>query len=70
MTPISKTEHIERKTAILLSNVASIVTSVVRDVSGNEISNSLNGESVTTEVIASIVNQRIRHNLIHDGCVF
>lgn len=67
MSEINKTESIERDSVIILSNIASLVCSVVKDVAGNDIASSLNGETVTISLLASMVTQRIRHNLIQDG---
>lgn len=48
-----------QQNAIVLAAVSSLVTSIVREVSGNEISNAVGGQSLTAELGQILVNQDI-----------
>jgi hypothetical protein len=51
------------QSSLTIGNAAAIVTGVIRQIAGNDISNSLNGSRVTTEIIESIVAQRLSQTL-------
>lgn len=51
-------------TALVLANAGELVSSVIRQIAGNDISNSLNGSKVTNEIICSLTYRRIYSNLI------
>lgn len=47
------------QSSLVIANVANIATGVIKEIAGNDISNSLNGSKVTTEVLESLVYQRL-----------
>ena len=51
------------QSSLVLGNVANIATGVIKEIAGNDISNSLNGSRVTTEVLESLVLQRLSRQL-------
>lgn len=48
---------------ITLANAAELVSKVVREMAGNDISNSLNGANATSEILYALSLQRIVKNL-------
>lgn len=48
--------------AVILANCNEVVFSVISQIAGNDISNSVNGSPVTRSIIASLVNQRLLAN--------
>lgn len=50
-------------TALTLANAATIVTGIIREIAGNDISNSLNGSKITNDVITNLAIQRIAKTL-------
>jgi hypothetical protein len=49
---------------VVIANVGQIVKSVLTKIAGNDISNVINGSKATTEVIHTLVKQRIRSKLL------
>lgn len=47
------------QSSLVIANVVNIATGVIKEIAGNDISNSLNGSKVTTEVLESLVYQRL-----------
>lgn len=50
------------QSALVIGNATEVVTGVIREIAGNDISTHLNGSRVTTDIIASLVAQRMSHN--------
>lgn len=42
-----------------LANAGALVAAVVTEIAGNDISNSLNGTSVTSDIVQTLASQRI-----------
>lgn len=51
------------QTSLVLANAGEIVTGVIKEIAGNDVSNSLNGSRITTDIIQSLVNQRLSQQL-------
>ncbi len=53
--------EIERqsRTALVLANAGELISGIVKEIAGNDISNSINGSVATTEMIQMIGHQRI-----------
>lgn len=49
----------EHETAVLLSNASALAAAVIKKVAGNDISNAINGSSITREMIGSLVTQNL-----------
>jgi len=49
--------------AIVLANAGELVSKVIQEISGNDISNSLNGSRISNELVQTIAYQRISKNL-------
>lgn len=47
------------KSALVLSNAAVLVSSVVKEIAGNDISTSINGSKATSTIIETLSLQRI-----------
>lgn len=45
--------------ALLLANINEVVSAVIKNIAGNDISNTLNSSKITNETICFIVNDRI-----------
>lgn len=45
--------------AVVLANVAEVIASVVKDIAGNDIASSINGNDATKAVIQNIAVQRV-----------
>ena len=50
-------------TVVTVANITDSVFNVMREVSGNEISSSINGTKVSKEVLSGLVQNRIRTKL-------
>lgn len=61
---IETTESKLLQGTITLANSIELVAKVVREMAGNDISNSLNGENATSEVLYGLSVQRIKKNLL------
>lgn len=57
--------NLERSKAssITLSNASEIVSKVIQQIAGNDISNTINGSKINNEVICSLTCNRIVSNL-------
>ncbi len=53
----------KHQSALVLANAGEIVSSVIRQISGNDISNSINGSKITNEIIQSLTFQAINRKL-------
>ena len=53
----------QTQSALTLSNAATLVSSIVQEIAGNDISNSLNGTKATSSIIETLAHQRILKNL-------
>lgn len=49
--------------AIVLANAVEVITRVIKNIAGNDISNSLNGSTITNEIITSLAMQRINSQI-------
>jgi hypothetical protein len=49
--------------ATVLCNAVELVTRIVKDIAGNDISTSINNNTLTSDTIASLVAQRISTNI-------
>lgn len=49
----------QKLSALVLANAGELITGVIREVSGNDISSSINGSKLTGGIINSIAFQRI-----------
>jgi len=50
-------------TVITFANAGEVISRVIKEIAGNDISNSLNGSKITNEVICSLTYQRIANKL-------
>ena len=57
------TEQRKIQSALTLSNAATLVSSVVQEIAGNDISNSINGSKATSGMIQSLAIQRMMKRL-------
>lgn len=62
MNEITKIEEIT-STVLVIANIKELVTSVVMKISGNDISNSINGELVNKNLIGILTEQFIVNHL-------
>ena len=49
--------------SLVLANAATLVSNVVQEIAGNDISNSLNGSKITTGMIQTLSLQRMMKRL-------
>jgi hypothetical protein len=49
--------------ALVLANIGEVVAGVIKEVAGNDIATSLNGDRATSEVVQLVVYQRLQSNL-------
>lgn len=49
--------------ALVLANAGEVVVGVIREIAGNDIATSVNGTSISNEMIASLAYQRINRRL-------
>ena len=54
----------QKRSVIVLANAAEIGSSVIKDIAGNDIANSINNSTITRDVIQMLVMQRITKKLI------
>jgi Holliday junction resolvasome RuvABC endonuclease subunit len=47
------------QTALVLANASTLVSNVVQQIAGNDISTSINGSKATSSLIETLANQRI-----------
>lgn len=50
---------VAQQNAVVLAAVSGLISDVVREVSGNEISNSVCGQSLTADVAQILINQEL-----------
>jgi hypothetical protein len=62
MIPSTTSSNID-KSALTLANAAQLVSNVIIDIAGNDISNSINGSTITKNIIHSLAFQRIAGKL-------
>lgn len=56
------------ETEVVLANAAQMALSIVREVLGNEASDSVNGVEITDDVALSMISARLQNNMkIHLG---
>lgn len=53
----------QKLSATVLANAGALMSGVIKDIAGNDISNSLNGSRLTNEMIQTIGHQRIARDL-------
>lgn len=53
----------QAQTAAVLANAGELISGIIREVAGNDISNSINGSRVTSEMIQTLGHQRIMKQL-------
>lgn len=58
-----KLSKVAQRNAIILASVSEVVSEVICSISGNEISNSISGQSLTTDLVQVLVCQEIVQNL-------
>lgn len=51
------------QSALVLANAGELVVGVIREIAGNDIATSINGASISNEMIASLTYQRINNRL-------
>lgn len=51
------------QSSLVLANAATLVSNVVQEIAGNDISNSLNGSKITTGMIQTLSLQRMMKRL-------
>lgn len=51
------------QSALVLANAGELVVGVIREIAGNDIATSINGASISNEMIASLAYQRISNRL-------
>ncbi len=51
------------QSSLVLANAAEIISGVVREIAGNDISNSLNGSRITSEIVQTLAIQRMYSGL-------
>lgn len=49
----------KQKNIVVLANMAELVSGIVLNIAGNDISNSINGAKINKEIISNIVYQKI-----------
>ena len=49
----------QTQSALTLANAATLVSGVVQEIAGNDISNSINGSKATSGIIESLAHQRM-----------
>ena len=49
----------QKRSVIVLANAAEITSSIIRDIAGNDISNSINNSPITRDVIQMLTMQRV-----------
>jgi uncharacterized protein involved in propanediol utilization len=49
----------QKISALVLANAGELVAGVIKDIAGNDISTSINGNKLTTDLIQSIAMQRM-----------
>lgn len=54
----------QKKSAIVLANAGEILSGIIKQIAGNDISNSLNGSKLKTEAIQMLGYQRIGKTLL------
>jgi hypothetical protein len=57
-------EDAVNQSALTLANAAELISCIVKEIAGNDISNSLNGSKATSELICSIVLSRMEQRLL------
>ena len=60
MSPIMQQQY---QSSLVLANAAEIISGVVREIAGNDISNSLNGSRITSEIVQTLAIQRMYSGL-------
>lgn len=51
----------QQQSSVVLANAIEVIARVVSEIAGNDISNSLNGSRITTDVIQSIALQTLKN---------
>lgn len=51
------------QSATVLANAAELVSGIIREIAGNDISTSINGDTATNQVIQTLALQRISRKL-------
>lgn len=49
-----------QQSSVVLANAVEVISAVVKEIAGNDVSSSLNGSKITTEIIQSIALQRLK----------
>lgn len=53
----------QERTALTLANASELVANIIKNISGNDISNTLNNNTITRELIVNMSCRRISDNL-------
>ena len=59
MPPVDIKTMNTNQSALVLANAASLVSGVVQEIAGNDISSSINGSKITSSVVETLAHQRI-----------
>lgn len=51
------------QSALVIGNASEVVTGIIKQIAGNDISNSLNGSKITSDIIHTLVAQRLNQQL-------
>jgi hypothetical protein len=60
--PLSSLEK-QKMSATVLANAGVVVSSIIKQIAGNDISNSINGSTISNEIIQTLAYQRIGKQL-------
>lgn len=64
LTSMSKAEENTVRAAALLANAGELAQGVIAEIAGNDISTAIGGTKVTSELLQSLLFQRIAKNLV------
>lgn len=61
--PIDINTQRTQNSALVLANASTLVSAVVKEIAGNDVSNSINGSKATTAIIETLALQRMAKRL-------
>lgn len=53
----------QKSTVTVLANAGTLVSAIVTEIAGNDVSNSLNGTTITSDIVQTLASQRILRQL-------
>jgi len=62
----TKSSNLDTLAILTLANAGEIISSVIKEIAGNDISNSINGSKITTSIIQSLAYQNITKQLLEN----